>query len=334
VSSKVNLIWLSMSSYKQNSKPIRRRLVIILATAFNPISAAFTSSVMKRKTIESKSFLKSNSDVNSITNIDKSPKCPDKKMKKNVPESMGKLSNTNSELWMNDTQNRTNSLGAVLHTDFDPESCVKPHTLIVGTHPSITSLKKREYFSHSQNAFWWIAGDCLGFRRSEGISSTGKPFALCKYIINQEPILSYKDQLELFTSKGFILWDVVKECERKGSLDKDIKMEEPNDLQGLCSKYSTIRRIVFANGFEQCRLFNRHFQDWWLSGDLRPGPNEMSKKAFKKYISKSNQSKIECLCLPSVSPAAASISYIEKREQFKTYCYDPGLKDHDELSNL
>lgn len=304
-----------MASYKQNAKPLRRSLAIVFATAFNPISAAFTSSRMKRKSIQSPHFLKLNSNVSSINESHK------KKAKEEESVKIVESSNTKTE--------RTNSFGAAL----DPD--VKPHTLILGTHPSTTSLAKNEYFAHSQNAFWWIAGDCLGFRRSEGIASTGKPFALCKHILHQEPILSYDDQLKLFTSKGFILWDVVKECERKGSLDKDIKMEEPNDLRGLCSQYSTIKRIVFANGFEQCRLFNRHFQDWWLSGDLIPGTNEVSQKAFKKYILKTRdirRPQIECICLPSVSPAAASISYIDKREQYKRYCYDPGLQDHAELN--
>jgi TDG/mug DNA glycosylase family protein len=311
----------TMASYKQNSKPIRRSLAIIFVTAFHPISAAFTTSRMKRKVIEAPHILKLNSYVRSID------ESHEKKIKTEEIKKRVESSNVKTE--------RTNSFGAALHTDFDPESCVKPHTLILGTHPSITSLKRNEYFAHSQNAFWWIAGDCLGFRRSEGIASTGKPFAICKHIKHQEPILSYNDQLKLFTSKGFVLWDVVKECERKGSLDKDIKMEQPNDLRGLCSQYSTIKRIVFANGFEQCRLFNRHFQDWWLSGELIPGSNEISQKAFKKYVLKTRdiqQSQIECICLPSVSPAAASISYVDKREQYKRFCYDPGLQDHTELN--
>ena len=47
---------------------------------------------------------------------------------------------------------------------------VKPHTLILGTYPSITSLTDNRYCAHPLNAFWWIARDCLGFRRDTGIS--------------------------------------------------------------------------------------------------------------------------------------------------------------------
>jgi len=45
------------------------------------------------------------------------------------------------------------------------------HTLILGTHPSIKSLEEQQYFAHPLNAFWWIAGDCLGFRRAAYVKS-------------------------------------------------------------------------------------------------------------------------------------------------------------------
>jgi hypothetical protein len=50
------------------------------------------------------------------------------------------------------------------HALVDPR--VPVHTLILGTHPSVKSLEEQEYYGHAMNAFWWIAGDCLGFRRA------------------------------------------------------------------------------------------------------------------------------------------------------------------------
>ena len=44
------------------------------------------------------------------------------------------------------------------------------HTLILGTHPSIASLDRDEMYGHPQNAFWYLAGDALGFRRAAAVS--------------------------------------------------------------------------------------------------------------------------------------------------------------------
>ena len=40
-----------------------------------------------------------------------------------------------------------------------------PHTLLLGTMPSITSHKVSQYYGHPSNAFWWIVGDAFKFRR-------------------------------------------------------------------------------------------------------------------------------------------------------------------------
>lgn len=232
---------------------------------------------------------------------------------------------------------RTQSFNAVTSSD----KSVKIHTLVLGTHPSITSLSKEQYFGHAQNAFWWIAGDALGFRRSLGISeSTGKPFKITEYILEpEEKVIPYEKQLELFTSKGFALWDLFQSCERKGSLDSDIKNEVTNDIRSFCEEHQTIQRIILANGSGQSKFFNQHFKQWWLDGGLIPGENDMSQKQFKKWAKQTNkfqkkddQRQIAVICMPGVSPAAASISYEKKREAFIQYCYQPGLEDHKKLN--
>ena len=139
-------------------------------------------------------------------------------------------------------QKRTNSFQPLFHEE------IPVHTLILGTHPSIKSLSENQYFGHPMNAFWWIAGDCLGFRRADGISkSNGKPYKFTADLrYGMECILSYDEQVETLLSKGFALWDVVANCERKGSLDADIKYEKPNDIRGFCKKHKTIKRELFV----------------------------------------------------------------------------------------
>ncbi len=151
-----------------------------------------------------------------------------------------------------------------------------------------------------------------------------------------DKIIPYEEQLKVFTDHGFALWDVVKSCERKGSLDMDIKKEEPNDLREFCQQHQTsLRRIVLANGSTQCTIFNRHFQDWWRSGELKPASNENSIRNFKKYAKFTNNfedAQIECVCAIAVSPAAAKYTYNEKRAFWEEYCFKPGLLDHKSIN--
>ena len=43
-----------------------------------------------------------------------------------------------------------------------------PHTLLLGTQPSDTSLRENRYFMTNANVFWHIVGDALGFRGVRG----------------------------------------------------------------------------------------------------------------------------------------------------------------------
>ena len=207
---------------------------------------------------------------------------------------------------------------------------VEIHTLILGTHPSVTSLKENKYFGHPMNAFWWIAGDCLGFRRDEGLTVAGNPYKFTSQLrYGPERTIPYSDQSYIFASQGFALWDVVKECRREGSLDSAIKGEIPNDIRGFCEEHPSIQRLVLANGGTACTIFNKHFKEWWASGNLKPGTNVESIKAFGKFSNYCRQmepSQIECISAISVSPAAATYSYSQKRDFWEKYVYGPGLK--------
>lgn len=164
---------------------------------------------------------------------------------------------------------------------------------------------------------------------------------MTEYLLEgEDKAIPYEEQMEVFTSKGFALWDILQSCERKGSLDSDIKDEVPNEIRAFCDKHKTVHRIIMANGAKQCSFFNKYFGQWWLDGELKPGTNEQSQKAFKKWTKKKNvpdtqvQRQIEVYCMPGVSPAAASVSYEKKREEYQRYCYGPGLADHERLKSL
>jgi N-glycosylase/DNA lyase len=153
-------------------------------------------------------------------------------------------------------------------------------------------------------------------------------------------------------SKGFALWDIVAECERKGSLDADIKEEVANSIREFCegsfyddigSECFSIKRIVIANGTTGAQMFVKHFRDWFMDGKLCAGENDMSKRVFKSAMNKAkkangnssedgavDQRVIEVVCLPGVSPAAAKFTYLEKRDQWEKGCYSPGLEDYED----
>jgi G:T/U-mismatch repair DNA glycosylase len=140
-----------------------------------------------------------------------------------------------------------------------------------------------------------------------------------------DKIIEYDQQLEVLVSRGFALWDIVQECERKGSLDADINMETPNSIREFCEARGSVKRIVIANGTTGGKFFVKHFKDWFTAGGVVAAQDEMSQKCFKavtnsavkkaegrKVSDEKNEQVIEVVCLPSVSPAAAKFTYTEK----------------------
>ena len=75
--------------------------------------------------------------------------------------------------------------------------------------PGEASLAADKYYAHPRNAFWKIMADVL---------NNGKPFE------------NYTEKLNCLKAHHIGLWDNLKYCERKGSLDSDIKEEYPNDI--------------------------------------------------------------------------------------------------------
>ena len=143
----------------------------------------------------------------------------------------------------------------------DPE--VPPHTLLLGTQPSDNALAHGGYYMTNANAFWHIVGDALGFRRGFHIggrsdapdfvrrhliepypnpnpnpspnpspSPSPSPDQVRRHLMHSEEV-SYDEAMRRLTARGYALWDVVADSERKGSLDGDIKNPTFADVQAL-----------------------------------------------------------------------------------------------------
>lgn len=120
-------------------------------------------------------------------------------------------------------------------TSFQPVIDNTTRLLILGTMPSVKSLEQSEYYGNKQNAFWKIIFS----------------------IFNKEMTSNYNEKISLLKKNNIGLWDVLKSCEREGSLDSKIQDEVPNDIKGLLRKYHNIKAIVFSSQ-KAAQYFKRH----------------------------------------------------------------------------
>lgn len=107
--------------------------------------------------------------------------------------------------------------------------------LIVGSMPGVQSLEKQQYYGHPRNHFWPIIAHLTG----------------------QAVPDEYNARLQLATAHHIGLWDVIKTCERKGSLDSNIRAEVPNDFATLFEQYPQIEAVAF-NGTKAFSVFKKH----------------------------------------------------------------------------
>ncbi len=151
---------------------------------------------------------------------------------------------------------------------FPPSAGTDARVLILGSMPGEESQRLRQYYAHPRNAFWRIMGELFGF----------------------SPDLPYPGRLEHLKRCGVALWDTLASCERKGSLDSDIREPVPNDIAGLLAECPSITHI-FCNGTAAFQFLKR------CHAPLFDG---------KRII----------LQMPSTSPAAARFRYEEKLERW------------------
>lgn len=109
--------------------------------------------------------------------------------------------------------------------------------LILGTMPGIASLTKQEYYGNPRNHFWRIMYT----------------------LFDTLPVSdSFEEKIKLLQKNKIGLWDVLENCERKGSLDIHIKNHKENDFEMLFKQYPEILTIVF-NGKESHEYFIKKF---------------------------------------------------------------------------
>ena len=151
----------------------------------------------------------------------------------------------------------------------------RPEVLILGSIPGIASLEKQEYYAHPSNAFWPIIGQLLDFPHT----------------------LPYELRVKALRDARIALWDVLRTCERSGSLDSNIvpASEHPNAIGALLRKHRSFK-AVFLNGGKAHAAFHRH-----ISPSLDP----------------ETQQRLTVARMPSTSPANAKVSRVEKTHAWR-----------------
>jgi hypoxanthine-DNA glycosylase len=107
---------------------------------------------------------------------------------------------------------------------FAPVVDARVETLILGSFPGGASLARGQYYAHPRNQFWPILGMVL-----------------------DEPLadLPYSCRLDRLLAHAIGLWDVLAACQRKGSLDADIRAAQANDFATLLRGLPALRRVLF-----------------------------------------------------------------------------------------
>ena len=125
---------------------------------------------------------------------------------------------------------------------FDPVAAPDARVLILGTMPSVESLRQSFYYAHPRNAFWPM---------------------LARILAEPEPA-SVEEKKTLLLRHRIALWDVAQSCVRPGSLDSAIRDALPNDVPGLLKRCPEIKTILF-NGATAQSLYRK------LIGDVPAG---------------------------------------------------------------
>lgn len=115
---------------------------------------------------------------------------------------------------------------------FEPWADENTRVLVIGTMPSVESLRQQMYYAHPQNRFWRYMTEILN---------------------NGKPAVTAVERRALLLRHRLGLWDTLAACERDGSLDTAIKNAQPNDFGRL----SQVQFYIF-NGQKAFQYFKKH----------------------------------------------------------------------------
>jgi len=161
---------------------------------------------------------------------------------------------------------------------FPPLCRPDARVLILGSMPGRESLARQKYYAHPRNSFWPIMTDLLALTVSD-----------------------YQDLVEHVTGRGIAVWDVLKSCHRRGSLDSNIEDNSivTNDFPGFYAQHPAVTRIFF-NGAKAESVYRKH-----VLPDLQ---GQAAALGLQR--------------LPSTSPAHAGMNFDQKKRAWQVILAD------------
>ena len=141
--------------------------------------------------------------------------------------------------------------------------------------PGAESLRQSRYYANPHNVFWRLMAE----------------------LASVDPQLDYERRCRQLVAAGIALWDVLKSCERRGSLDSaiDRRSAEVNDFAEFFDRHRQIGAVI-CNGTASFDLFCRRALPQ-LDPELRQ--------------------RLQPMRLPSTSPAHAALSFAAKRDRWR-----------------
>ena len=116
---------------------------------------------------------------------------------------------------------------------FEPVFDERSKILILGSFPSALSRANLFYYGNPRNRFWRVMAACMGTPEPESIA----------------------EKKALLSENGIALWDVISECDIKGSSDASIRNAVPADIMRVTGA-APVERII-CNGSAAGRLYAR-----------------------------------------------------------------------------
>lgn len=117
---------------------------------------------------------------------------------------------------------------------FPPVETAEAEILILGSMPSVESLRQQRYYAHPRNQFWPLM-----------------------YLLFDSPLQTdFEERYEFLKRHGIALWDVLASCQREKSADASIIKGVPNEFRTFFETHPKLKTIMF-NGGKACQLFRK-----------------------------------------------------------------------------
>lgn len=119
---------------------------------------------------------------------------------------------------------------------FKPIISSDSQTLILGSLPSIISLREQQYYANPHNHFWNIIYS----------------------VLDKEIDYDYEYRKKFLLENKIALWDIISYADREGSLDSSIRNVIPNEVPNLLAEYPNIK-VIILNGTATEKYFKKYF---------------------------------------------------------------------------